>query len=112
MLCLATHLLQEPKQDTSVKLHLQDGPIKIFFLECLASFPHLPLLGEDSGGLRGMLVVVPTPCLHPLCPSTGHIALYASLCDSGPLLWLFLIHSEVTRGPVGTYGIFHCLQKT
>lgn len=111
MLCSATQLLQHSKQDTSVKLHLPDGQTKIIFLECLAIFPHLPLFGKDFGGLRGMLMVVPTLCLHPLHPSTRHIALHASLCDTGPLRWLSLIHSEVTQSPVGMYDIFHCLQK-
>lgn len=111
MLCSATQLLQHSKQDTSVKLHLPDGRTKIIFLECLAIFPHLPLFGEDLGGLRGMLVVVPMLCLHPLHPSTRHIALHASLCDTGPLCWLSLIHSEVTQSPVGMYDIFRCLQK-
>lgn len=86
MLCLATHLLQDPKQDTSIKLHLQDGPTKIFFLECLVSFPHLPLFGEDLGGRRGMLVVVPTPCLHPPCQSTTItlVVPYTYRGDPGP----------------------------
>lgn len=96
-----------PEQDTSLKLHLPDRPTKIFFLECLESFCCLPLFEEDLGCLRGMLMVVPTPCLHPLCPSTGHFVLHASLCDTGPLPWLSPVHSEVTQGTVGTYGIFH-----
>jgi len=101
-----------PEHKTSLNLLRQDGLTETFFLECLESFSHLPLFGEDLVGLRGMLVVAPIPCLHPLHLSTGHIALHASLCDTGPLPCLSPINSEVTQGSVGIYGIFQCLQKT
>lgn len=103
MLCSATHLLQGLSKALLSKD--QQKTNKKF----LGSFSRLPLFGEDLGGLRGMLVVVPTPCLHPLHPSTGHSALHAPLCDTGPSPWLSPLCSEVTQAPM---VMFHCLQKT
>lgn len=63
-MCLATRLLE----DTS-------GPAKILFLECLASFPHMPPFGKELGGLRRMFAIVPTSCSKHRVPHSIRVTL-------------------------------------